>query len=341
MARATVPTATGTGNVVFEVERLEQSDGGLLELSGRWFGVRGRRFVRPTLTVATGGRSHRLLADLAHKPWPAEDGAEWIAAFHWDGDPEELGEIELNVAPDISIQLVSDAAPEQATTAQGDPSVRLELQRSWADLTDERRESERLRRELASAHQALDGAREELEQLRVAAIEADSAIARRDAALAKLDTLEGEHAETAHALKRAMHERDQAAKARDHALTERDQATAARDRATESVQQATRERDQVVRERDRAEAARNEALRDRDQALALRAPTDRAARRPVPAAPDGPPPRTGPAPSLPPIIQPLSRRRHLTPDIGWGPRGIAIVVLLAAIVAFLLVARIL
>jgi hypothetical protein len=319
MARAMAPTATGTGNVVFEVERLEQSDGGLLELSGRWFGVRGRRFVRPTLTMATGGRSHRLLADLAHKPWPAEDGAEWIAAFHWDGDPAELGEIELSVAPDISIRLVSGAAPEQAANAPGDAAVRLELQRSWADLTDERRASERLRRELASAHDSLDEAREQLEQLRAATIEADAAIARRDAALAKLDTLEGEHAETARALERALYDRDQAAKARDQATKARDQAAKARDHA--------------LTERDEATAARDRS--------ALREQTEREARRPVPAAPDGPPPRTGPSPSLPPIIQPLSRRHHLTPDIDWGPRGIAIVVLLAAIVAFLVVARIL
>jgi hypothetical protein len=351
MAHAVAPTATGTGNVVFELERLEQSEG-LLELSGRWFGVRGRRFVRPTLTMVTRGRPQRLLADLRHKPWPAEDGAEWIAAFRWDGDPAELGDIELNVAPDISIVLTgSGEGTADAPVAAGSDPARVELQRTWADLADERRQTERLRRELATARNALDEAHAELEQLREAAVGADAAISRRDAALAKLEAVESEHTETTRALERAHHERAQAMRARDHALTERDQAIADRDHAATRVEHATRERGQAMRERDRAGAARDEALRERDQALATQAPA-MATRAPAVSAaaaspslvvrqgPTGPPDRSGPPQSLPPIIQPLSRRRHLTLDVGWTARAAAIAVLVAAIIALLIVARV-
>jgi hypothetical protein len=351
MAHAVAPTATGTGNVVFELERLEQSDG-LLELSGRWFGVRGRRFVRPTLTVVARGRPQRLLADLRHKPWPAEDGAEWIAAFVWDGALADLGDIELNVAPDISIMLTGsgDGTADTAVGA-GSDSARVELQRTWADLARERRESERLRRELTAVRTELDDAHAELEQLREAAVEADAALSRRDAALAKLDAVESEHAEATQALERAHRERDQAMRARDHALTERDQAITDREQAATRADHASRERGQALRERDRAGAARDEAVRERDEAMAARtaavheaaAVQEAAAARPpvVRETPAGPPDRSGPPSSLPPIIQPLSRRRHLSLDVGWETRAIVITVLVIAILAFLLVARIL
>ncbi|HEY2770428.1 MAG TPA: hypothetical protein VGI87_07670 [Solirubrobacteraceae bacterium] len=345
MAHAVAPTATGTGNVVFELERLEHAESGLLELSGRWFGVRGRRFVRPTLTVVALGRPQRLLADLSHKPWPAEDGAEWIAAFPWDGDPADLAEIELNVAPDISIVLTGagGGAADAAIPAGSDPA-RVELQRTWADLADERRESERLRRELASARDSLDETQAELEQLRESAVQAGAAISRRDAALAKLETLESESAEAARALERAHKERDQAMRARDHALIERDAAVAERDQAATRAEHATRERERALRERDRAGALRDEALRERDQAAVLRehaaASREQAVRDARAQPPAGPPDRSTPPQSLPPIIQPLSRRHHLTLDVGWATRAVAIAVLVAAIIAFLIVARI-
>ena len=75
--------------------------------------MRGRRFVRPTLTVTlkAGGGEDRVLADLEHKPWAAEDGDPWRAGFPFEG---ELGDtaarIELNVAPDITVELGAPAA---------------------------------------------------------------------------------------------------------------------------------------------------------------------------------------------------------------------------------------
>jgi len=39
----------------FEVERFGLGDEACLEVRGRWFGVRGRRFMRPALTAVADG----------------------------------------------------------------------------------------------------------------------------------------------------------------------------------------------------------------------------------------------------------------------------------------------
>ena len=75
---------------MFEVERFEWAADDRLEVEGRWFGLRGRRFVRPTLELEIDGEPRRLLALMEHKPWQALDGEEWVAAFQWDGEPGEL-----------------------------------------------------------------------------------------------------------------------------------------------------------------------------------------------------------------------------------------------------------
>src|ERR1043165_9111877 len=43
-----------SNGVSFEVERFEWVDAGRLEVSGRWYGLRGHRFVRPVLVVQAG-----------------------------------------------------------------------------------------------------------------------------------------------------------------------------------------------------------------------------------------------------------------------------------------------
>lgn len=103
MAKAPPPRVTA-GTIFFELDRFELGEGDRLELSGRWFGVRGRRFMRPTLTPVPNGDRVRALADLEHKPWAAEDGEPWEAAFPWREEVEVL-EAELSVAPDITIRL--------------------------------------------------------------------------------------------------------------------------------------------------------------------------------------------------------------------------------------------
>ncbi len=99
----------------FEVERFELADDACIEVSGRWSGVRGRRFMRPTLTAVAGGREQRLLAVLDHKPWIAEEGEIWQAAFPCSTDPSTLLDVELTVAPDVTVPLASPCAPARAS----------------------------------------------------------------------------------------------------------------------------------------------------------------------------------------------------------------------------------
>ena len=90
-------TSVAQEQTAFELERFRWSDPERLEVQGRWFGVRGRRFVRPVLTVAVDGRRRRLLAVLEHKPWSADEGEPWVAAFPWEGSHDAVGEAELEV----------------------------------------------------------------------------------------------------------------------------------------------------------------------------------------------------------------------------------------------------
>ncbi|MEA2273876.1 MAG: binding protein-like family [Solirubrobacteraceae bacterium] len=107
-----MPPAVEAGAAIFEVERFEWAAPDRLELTGVWTGLRARRFIRPTLVLETDAGRRRLLAVLEHKPWSADDGADWIAAFAWTGEPAEVESAQLNVASGIDIEL---PPPRRAT----------------------------------------------------------------------------------------------------------------------------------------------------------------------------------------------------------------------------------
>src|SRR5215212_1844630 len=109
----------------FELDRFQWSGDDRLEVEGRWFGVRGRRFVRPSLTVQVPGGRRRLLALLEHKPWSADEGAAWIAAFPWDGPHAEVGDAELEVGA-LTVDLPppgASNAPRKRGEAESAPPV--------------------------------------------------------------------------------------------------------------------------------------------------------------------------------------------------------------------------
>jgi len=108
--------------ITFDVDRLTVGSAGQIEIAGRWYGVRGRRFVRPslTLTLKREGGERRLLADLEHKPWAAQDGDAWFAAFPFDGELEGAERIELAVAPDITVELAGGSGRRVNTGRSAD-----------------------------------------------------------------------------------------------------------------------------------------------------------------------------------------------------------------------------
>src|SRR3954453_6825573 len=59
MSRTAIPAAP-LAQLTFELEHFRWAGEDSLEVTGRWFGVRGRRFVRPTLTLRAAGRRRRL-----------------------------------------------------------------------------------------------------------------------------------------------------------------------------------------------------------------------------------------------------------------------------------------
>lgn len=108
--------------ITFDVDRLTVGSAGQIEIAGRWYGVRGRRFVRPslTLTLKHEGGERRVLADLEHKPWAAQDGDAWFAAFPFDGELEGAERIELAVAPDITVELAGGSGRRVNTGRSAD-----------------------------------------------------------------------------------------------------------------------------------------------------------------------------------------------------------------------------
>src|SRR5262249_9202029 len=122
------------GRVAFELSRFEVV-GDSCQVEGRWFGVRGRRFMRPALLVSVDGQPTRLLADLADKPWAAEDGEPWKASFPYAVESGRPAEAELTVTPDLTITLpapkpLAAGAREKSTSRRGDGSRRPGLRRT-------------------------------------------------------------------------------------------------------------------------------------------------------------------------------------------------------------------
>jgi hypothetical protein len=289
--------AGATPRVTFEVERFGWVSDDRLEITGRWSGLRGHRFLRPTLDIHVDGRHRRLLALLEHKPWVADDGDEWIAAFPWQGEPLQADGAELALGPDLAVELPPPAGGRATSTddgsrpsaellAAGRPRAEIELELSAAREEAERvgRELERLRATHAARveelQQRLTAEREgvaqikaELEAARAAAAAAEAASAERLADLSK--------------------ERDAAVAASSAALAESKRIESERDAALRARAAAEQERDAAVRARDSARQERNAWMSRARAALAEKnAPAGGTVRRrperPRSAQPAGP-----------------------------------------------------
>lgn len=242
--------------VSFELDRLDFGPGGRIELAGRWFGIKGRRFVRPTLTLGVAGETCRLLADLEHKPWAAEEGEVWVAAFTGAPEPGDVNELELAVAPDIAVPLESPA---------GGPTRRKDKARR--DRTDA------LRARYEAALKELERVTKERDEAlgRGEALERERGEARRDAdeALRSLAKVAAERDRAKHAQERALAESESAKRTCDAALQARNAALKSRDHARVSREEAVHARQEAIRARDEAARARDDALRARERDGAL------------------------------------------------------------------------
>ena len=267
----------------FELERFEWTAPDRLEVVGRWHGVRGRRFLRPTLDVEVDGERRRMLALLDHKPWAPADGEDWVAAFSWRGDQSQFDDAELTVSPDIAVQLPTpNGGVAKSRRKKAGPAVELrEARPPRAAL---------LQGELAAAVAEVERLTEELERVRKAHTSAvDELHSRLDAEQARAVRLEGEVraadervADAERQVDEMRQERDVAAAASESASAEAERARRERDAALQRHAAGNKERDALREARDSARDERN-AWMSRARAASVQAP--RRARVPAPAAP--------------------------------------------------------
>jgi hypothetical protein len=282
VAEALGPPSTAARDVAFALERFECTADGRLEVVGRWSGVRGRRFIRPSLSLGRDGGQRRLLAELEHKPWAADDDELWRAAFRVDREvAEKVGVAELSVAPDITVELpaprAQNAPKGRRRARDGGPASRPRPQPAQTipahppTLGRARDREEPDISGLVAERDAAIAARAEAiaecARLRAGLTDAQSALERAEAALAAALA----QRETAAAERRgALAARDAVVEARDAAAAERDAALAAVSAAHLARREALTARDAALAERDRAIAARDTALRERDSAIGQR-----------------------------------------------------------------------
>jgi hypothetical protein len=280
------------GRVAFELSRFEVV-GDCCQVEGRWFGVRGRRFMRPALTLLVDGQPIRLLADLADKPWAAEDGETWKATFPYTIQRAHAREAELTVAPDLTITL---PVPERlAAPARGGERLDRPRRRSRSSVGGEREDADALTRELvelrdtqgrlrmrldraeadrAKTVQRLEEVSRELREVRQ---EREKSSAARDQIAGELEAVQRERTEFVAERDTAQRERSRMAADREAAQRTNDEALQASEAAGEARDRALSERGaalaaqrQAASERDDASAGRARAVAERDAALSLR-----------------------------------------------------------------------
>ncbi len=266
--------------VEFQLARFEVI-GDRCQVQGRWFGVRGRRFMRPALTAEVDGESIRLLADLADKPWTAEDGEPWQATFLFTLERAQFQEAELTVAPDVTITLPAlqrpaGAARNKSSSRRADATPRpgfrpaaggsrVSAEEPFDELDRSRRKSRRS--DLGGRGGQADALMRELAELR----KAHSRLRRR------LDRLEADKARTAQSLdemsrrlRLVTHEREEANAARDLIAAELEALQRERGDVVAERDAVRRERDRMARELEAAQGAHDEVLQESGAARAVR-----------------------------------------------------------------------
>src|SRR5829696_2861283 len=281
MATQTRVPGAASSEVDFELERFERTAEDRIEISGRWFGLRGRRFVRPVLNLNAGGSRRRAIALLEHKPWAADDGQSWLAAFRWPEGAGEVSGAELEVGPGLVVEL-------PAPGGKPGSAVRVSALRPHVPTPP--------RREFHTADDEIGGEGDG------AAGEPSGRSAREPSDLAAGTAPEWTPVPARHPSRgRAVVPERIAAPARDSSggaaaapgwapapprdvvTAERDEAFAERDRLTTELERVTRERDIAHAERSRTLQDSEAVERERDQAAAEREAARSELARAIPA----------------------------------------------------------
>ena len=252
----------------FELDRFQWSGDDRLEVEGRWFGVRGRRFVRPVLTVQVGGARRRLLALLEHKPWNADEGATWIAAFPWDGPHDDVGEGELEVGA-LTVDLPPPGGKRTRERHKAESPAPIHNPGSKASMAERADKAERAAKAGPKAVAPPEPAGEPV--LRAAGesrqqLERDLATARAE--LGRLRARHEEELREARAEARAATERAEGLESRaDESGTRADQLSDEASRLRDELQRVRESQgDQLTRMGASEAEARAEAARERDRA---------------------------------------------------------------------------
>ncbi len=271
MGDATRPALARAG-VSFEIESLERH-GDELIVSGHWAGLRGVRFLRPTLVV--GGR--QVLATLEHKPWAPRADRAWIAAFPWAGTTPAASELELAVAPSVSVQLARQADepafvlvhPAEAEPAEPAPPPADDV--PPPPPTTDRTRLRLLEQELEDVARERDALRSKLEEARGLVTAAEAARVELEAGLRResraADTAGETRDEIARARGAAERDRDMALAQRDEAVQDREAAVRTRTRMDLAREEAVQAKAGAEAELARAHAEREEAQSQRDEVL--------------------------------------------------------------------------
>lgn len=330
-------------NCAFELDQFT-ADEQRLQVSGRWLGVRGRRFVRPSLTAVVDGHSTRALAELEHKPWAADDGDEWVAAFQWRGPLDDVEEFELAVAPDLLVRL---PPPDEALPEAVLPVVAPKEEAAPAQAD----------REPVPARGAAQEVREQAVAVQHNALAVrDRALADLDAAIAMRDGLRAEVDQITADRNRLRGELEQAGDDHERVRRELQRAASERGRLSAELDHVTAERDQFNSERHALEAELGRVraqlrMAQSDLALARQPvspppappaaevatsrPTEVAPSRPTQIATTRPAAVTPPAAFVPALpTRPRTQFRTLGT---WSVRALTVALIIAALVLLLIV----
>jgi hypothetical protein len=252
------------GGISFQLERFAWT-AGKLEVTGRWHGVRGRRFMRPTLTCHQERDQRRMLASLGHKTRPPRDGEPWFAAFPCSQPPDPKVTYELALSPSVKVALPSpQVAPQGGGERPPAPVAELPADPPLTQVLAARGGAHPAPPRAGDAvTAALDSAQAHLSELMHERDEALAALAVttrvRDALARELDGLRA----SADAHRR---ERDDAVAARLEAERARESAVAARDAASTAAEALRRDGNAAVARIDRLRSERDAILAKLDVA---------------------------------------------------------------------------